>query len=142
MTTIAFSGPTELSQAQAIYVRRKAFELRADRFVSGCAYGVDTQAILGAWSGNSPDQAVTLTVPKGKWHNKALAEFGASIGWDIEYIDGGYMARNDRTIELADVLIAFPETPDEVLRSGTWATVRRAQRKGIPFTIYPLSDLG
>ena len=141
MTTIAVTGPTKLSQVQAIYVHRKVQELRADRFVSGCAYGVDTQAILEAWESHEGAQ-FTLTIPKGEWHNKALAEFGASVGWDIEYIDGGYMARNDRTIELTDVLIAFPETPDEVLRSGTWATVRRAQRKGIPFTIYPLSDLG
>lgn len=42
------------------------------------------------------------------------------------------MERNDAIVAAADVLVAAPETDREVQRSGTWATVRRARRKGIP----------
>lgn len=43
-----------------------------------------------------------------------------------------YMERNDAIIAAADVLVACPAQMQERLRSGTWATVRRARKKGIP----------
>lgn len=40
----------------------------------------------------------------------------------------GYLDRNRRIVENCDLLIATPATDREVLRSGTWATVRYARR--------------
>ena len=37
------------------------------------------------------------------------------------------LARNRRIVEACDILIAAPETDREVVRSGTWATVRYAR---------------
>lgn len=58
----------------------------------------------------------------------------------IEYMPmfTSYMQRNDRIVELSDILIAFPKAETEELRSGTWATIRRARKKGIPVFIHPV----
>lgn len=67
--------------------------------------------------------------------------FGRQQGWTLIYVEGGYMRRNDKTVELATELHAFPQTPVPVLRSGTWATVRRAERKPIPVFFLPLTHV-
>jgi len=46
-----------------------------------------------------------------------------------------YLERNKDIVRLSEVLIAAPETSREELRSGTWATVRYARKKGIPVFI-------
>ena len=51
-----------------------------------------------------------------------------------------FMDRNDRMIELATYLFAFPATA-ETLRSGTWATVRRGRTKQIPVLVYPIAQI-
>ncbi len=40
--------------------------------------------------------------------------------------------RNLRLVAECDVLVAAPLTDAEVRRSGTWATVRYARRRGVP----------
>ncbi len=64
--------------------------------------------------------------------------YPASAGRWIKWVDAGRttyavaepLVRN-RTIALGcDYLVAAPATAHEVLRSGTWATVRRARRAG------------
>ena len=45
-----------------------------------------------------------------------------------------YLDRNQQIVDETDCLIAMPDGP-EVLRSGTWATVRRARAKGIPIKV-------
>lgn len=42
----------------------------------------------------------------------------------------GYIARNHDIVDSTDVLVATPKEADEVLRSGTWATVRYARKVG------------
>jgi hypothetical protein len=39
-----------------------------------------------------------------------------------------YLVRNHDIVDECDVLIAFPETKTEVIRSGTWSTVRYATK--------------
>lgn len=45
-----------------------------------------------------------------------------------------YLERNQHIVEACEVLIAVPHT-SEMLRSGTWATVRRARKLERPCTI-------
>jgi hypothetical protein len=48
-----------------------------------------------------------------------------------------YLTRNGKIVDWAHGLIACPSGPEK-LRSGTWATIRRARQKGIPILIiYP-----
>ena len=39
-----------------------------------------------------------------------------------------YLERNTEIVKACDVLIATPKEQEEVLRSGTWATIRRARK--------------
>lgn len=49
-----------------------------------------------------------------------------------------YMDRNQKIVDQADIMIGMPKDMKEVLRSGTWATIRRARKKGSKiFIIWP-----
>jgi hypothetical protein len=48
-----------------------------------------------------------------------------------------YLARNRDIARCSQVLIAAPREPQEVTRSGTWATVRAAVRLGRDVVIFP-----
>tara|TARA_Y100001951_G_C11190413_1_gene211170 strand:- start:211 stop:681 length:471 start_codon:yes stop_codon:yes gene_type:complete len=39
-----------------------------------------------------------------------------------------YLDRNTEIVKACDILIAAPKEHDEVLRSGTWATIRRGRK--------------
>lgn len=53
-------------------------------------------------------------------------------GKDDTYAERPYLLRNGDIVQAADILIAMPRRiHEEELRSGTWATVRRARKKGI-----------
>ncbi|MCI0564350.1 MAG: hypothetical protein MN733_38245 [Nitrososphaera sp.] len=41
-----------------------------------------------------------------------------------------YLERNQKIVDACDPMIAAPKEEQEQLRSGTWSTVRRAQKKG------------
>jgi len=52
-----------------------------------------------------------------------------------------YIERDHDIVDSTDVLIATPKTALEVLRSGTWATVRYAIKRGKKvIMIYPRGD--
>jgi len=43
--------------------------------------------------------------------------------------------RNHMIVDAVEMLLACPETTQEVVRSGTWATIRYARKVGIPIWI-------
>lgn len=45
------------------------------------------------------------------------------------------LVRNRDIVKESDILIACPPTNEEIVRSGTWATIRNARKKGIPICI-------
>ena len=52
-----------------------------------------------------------------------------------------FLPRNKKIVAASDILIATPKETEEVLRSGTWATIRYAKAKGIPiYIIWPEGD--
>ncbi len=53
--------------------------------------------------------------------------------WDIEV--AGPLVRNRTIARSCDYLVAAPATTEEVVRSGTWMTVRRARKFGKPIII-------
>lgn len=47
-----------------------------------------------------------------------------------------YKVRNNSIIACSDVMIAAPSGPEEENpRSGTWATIRRARKQGVPIEV-------
>jgi hypothetical protein len=46
-----------------------------------------------------------------------------------------YLARNHAIVDEAELLLATPDGEVEKMRSGTWATIRYARKKGIPVRI-------
>jgi hypothetical protein len=108
----------------------------ATEFTSGAAPGVDTTFALTAWN-LFPDAVHRLIVPAAP-HNDALVDWAEEKGFEIVHAPrkaddaSSFMARNDMLVsgEYADVLVAFPFTEEEILRSGTWSTIRRARRLG------------
>ena len=49
-----------------------------------------------------------------------------------------YLERNHDIVDETDILIACPEQAEEIMRSGTWATVRYARKVGkAVLVIYP-----
>lgn len=143
MHTISFTGTRDVTRYEEAYIGDVVVALKADRFVSGAAQGVDTSAILQAWGYHAGERGAEarLVVPEGCAYNVRLVNyFRGRQDVAIEFVYGGYMKRNDRLVELADTLVAFPRTRQEVLRSGTWATIRRARKAGIPVELYPLEE--
>ncbi len=47
-----------------------------------------------------------------------------------------YLDRNQAIVDSSELLIATPGQMGEELRSGTWATIRYARKKGIPRFIF------
>ncbi len=115
-----------------------------DEFISGAAHGIDTHAAASAYA-LSPARTKHRIVVPNRDHNFAFVEVISK--WPgfitIENMPEGTdnLDRNDRMIELADKLIAFPKTANEEKRSGTWATIRRGWKKGIAVEIHPLNEL-
>lgn len=52
---------------------------------------------------------------------------GNNIG-NVIYPKRGYIERNHDIVTCCDILIATPKSEDEEMRSGTWATVRFANK--------------
>ncbi len=49
------------------------------------------------------------------------------------------LVRNHDIVDASDILLAFPKSHEEELRSGTWATIRYARRVGRKIVyFYPL----
>jgi hypothetical protein len=48
--------------------------------------------------------------------------------------------RNEDIADMCDILIAAPKAATEVLRSGTWATIRHARRIGRQVVLLGLTE--
>jgi hypothetical protein len=54
----------------------------------------------------------------------------------------GYLQRNNQIVKKTDAMVAIPNTSTEVVRSGTWATIRTARALNRPLAvILPNGDL-
>lgn len=57
---------------------------------------------------------------------------------DVKYDPKDYLDRNKDIVDATDVLIACPKEKKEILRSGTWSTIRYSRKQGKPIVIlYP-----
>lgn len=69
--------------------------------------------------------------PKKSWKRVFLSA-------DVLYDEKDYLDRNQDIVDSCEVLIACPKETQEMLRSGTWSTLRRCWEKKKPYIIlYP-----
>lgn len=149
MTRYAVTGPVGLTTPEADRIYAYLRQLRrliqpGDQFVAGGAYGVDTYVArhaVGVLGFNARDCALFLPAAD---YNEIVALGFSEAGWRLVHCKRGktppdsYMKRNDALVAFADVLWAFPRSAREEQRSGTWATVRRARKRGRTIYVFPL----
>lgn len=109
-----------------------------DEFTTGGAYGIDTIAAETAVQ-MFPDIVHRLCIPAAPFNRSLSGPYTIQYGPVGKTQSEAYMARNDLIVFYTDVLLAWPMTKTEELRSGTWATVRRARRLGKEVRIFPLT---
>jgi hypothetical protein len=51
---------------------------------------------------------------------------------DVVHKPADFLYRNHRIVDAVQLLLALPKEPQEVMRSGTWATVRYARKTNVP----------
>lgn len=150
---LAFTGPVEPQGGMAFARKRlDAMLKQIDPDVvkecrTGAAYGVDTAAFFACLR-HFPNAKHRVMVPQGKRYNDDVVLHAKQEGHEVIGISGGYLKRDDALIQYpikggvpADVLLAFPDSMTEKLRSGTWSTIRRAWKKGVTVWYRP-ADLG
>lgn len=139
-----------LTEEQSRHVRRivKRTVLRRpeqNELVSGVAFGVDTEAIIAVW-GLMPFENITCVVPGTCNHNRGLVERCERAGANIVVVPNRYsvsetyLARDDKLVELVRTLLGFPRRRT-FYRSGTWATINRANKAGKRVRLYPFDTL-
>jgi hypothetical protein len=98
-------------------------------FHHGDCQGADAQAHRIAWLTLG---AIVHVHPPDKG---ALRAYCVGPSRVIRYPQLPYLLRNWAIVEACTLLIAAPQEAQETQRSGTWTTVRYAQKVGIPVMI-------
>lgn len=139
---LAFTGSQKVTNMRALidglhpmrrFIKSPVTGNPIDTIVTGGCMGVD--ALVGRYlATHCPSLRHIVAMPA----NMTKVE---QWWWAFSFVDvivmapgTSYMDRNDEMIRLATELMAFPNRPRQV-RSGTWATVRRAETKGIPLKV-------
>ena len=128
--TVGFTGTrkgmTHAQKSQLCVILSILANHTANVFHQGGADGADLQAVELA-------RHFKFDVT---WHpadgHRGDAVLRANGTVDIVHDELPPLVRNYNIVRACDLLVAAPETDKEVLRSGTWATVRAARQMGKP----------
>lgn len=127
---IGFTGTQRgMSAKQQQALRALLRYKRATCLVHGACVGADAQAhqIAGA-----------LGIARKIFPGRELGHPKRAPCLDAEHqfsVAHDPLARNRLIVEAADLLFAAPKEEREVLRSGTWATIRAARKRDCPLVI-------
>jgi hypothetical protein len=152
---VVFTGVSQLvGMGQYPYVADVISALKAKAFISGGAPGIDTMAAVEA-KRQFPKARHIVVKPYGYKLNDVHFAWCRQQGFEVIELtrpktrEHPNLIRNqwmiDRAIDLSSdigaepVLAAFPGGPQEVQRSGTWATIRRARAADMRIFLHPLS---
>lgn len=154
---IGFTGTRKgMCDLQKLYLRFLIRQLDPVEFHHGDCIGADAEAHEIVMSFN----VGRLEAHKTKIHihppvnNKSRAFCGVdnALKYCTVHKSEKYLKRNRSIVDASDILVAMPNQQKEILRSGTWATVRYAKKKkvelyvilpdGIPVFTEGLSDEG
>lgn len=127
---VGFTGSQGgMSKAQRTTVSKVLQELKPRELRHGDCVGADAEVHDIALSLNIP----VVIHPPTESSKRAFCQ-GAAAVRPVE----SYMVRNDHIVRSTHLLVAAPPSRREVLRSGTWATVRRARTANkIVIFVYP-----
>lgn len=126
MSKIGFTG-TQRGMTRRQVVALRQLMTGATELHHGDCIGADAQADAIARIFGVP---VVIHPPENPSKRAFTAQGGDTVWQPLPYLE-----RNHDIVDECDVLIAAPKTPNEELRSGTWATVRYARRIGRPVNI-------
>ena len=119
---VSFTGSQEgMTQRQKLLVKYYLSNLKPSEFHHGDCVGADAEAHDIAHSLDIPIHIHPPTNPdKRAWKENEA----------VKYPQKPYLKRNEDMARICDVLIATPPTCQEIIRSGTWATIRYARKFG------------
>lgn len=159
LSPVVFAGVRSIQTAQFPLIDEVLNNLKADTFITGAAPGIDTYTCINAVR-SFPRARHIVVVP---W-SYALGD--VHIAWCLQQQEKGInmiildmpepkrkdqhpnLYRNEKMLDLAielnkskkpPRLVAFPGGQYEVLRSGTWSTIRRARTRNFDIDLNPLS---
>jgi imidazolonepropionase-like amidohydrolase len=125
MPILGFTGTQKgLTPAQRLSLRR-VLRVGADAFHHGDCIGADAEAHAVA-----QELGLSIVIHPPLISTKRAFCQGAHY----TYPPRPYMNRNHDIVDAAKWLVACPRR-EEVLHSGTWATVRYARKRGVPIMI-------
>ncbi len=119
---IGFTGTHSrlMTPRQRAALARMFQRKRPSEFHHGVCVGADEDA----------NAMATVLKIRTVGHPPIDEKFMAECACDEMLEPDEYMARNHAIVDATDFLVAAPMSRDRVLRSGTWATVRYAEKVG------------
>lgn len=160
-SVVVFSGTRSIQTAQFPYVDAAIDALKAKAFVSGGAYGIDSYCATEAIR-RFPKAHHEIIIPWNYNQNEVHAFWcmnKAAEGLDVNVLEmpkppnrsqhpaifrNEYMIKKAlklaKAMDTEALLVAFPGGPTELIRSGTWTTIRRARAAGMRVEIHPLTN--
>jgi len=119
---VGFTGTQEdMTDAQKQAFRELLSKVEISEFHHGDCIGADATAHLIA-------QRLGCRIHV---HPPIISSKRAFCKGDYTHKEADYLDRNHRIVDCANWLIATPMETNEVLRSGTWATIRYARQRGV-----------
>jgi hypothetical protein len=118
---VGFTG-TQIGMTtyQACYVEHLLKQLNATRGIHGDCIGADAM-----FDKICKNLSIEVEIyPPSNPKKRAFCDA------DVFNPEDDYLTRNRKIVDASDVIIATPKSSEEELRSGTWATIRYARKKG------------
>jgi hypothetical protein len=141
--TVTFTGARDITESEALRVIQAVFALpEHTRIISGGALGVDTVAALAVVM--SQTHRMLHVVLPCTTEPRDVGWLEAASTWERMPPGTTFKQRDARMVEVGDRVIAFPLYPENdprSKRSGTWMTVRLANRAGKPVKIHVLREI-
>lgn len=139
---VGFTGTRNGMTEQQVSVFKDAIRFigveNVTEFHQGCCVGADEQAVLAMLDLGFPGDKIWAHLPENK---SKIFKFHKGLE-NIRIVQPKpYLERNKNIVERSDVLLAAPESGTEILRSGTWSTVRAGRVKKMPIKIILPSGL-